>query len=361
MTTKEISKKYKRGAWWALLAPVIILILATSLWGIVAIVNTTIEGSSDSGLSVFSTVLSVIMPLVIAASIILLLPGILFSIRRFKKSKRILVRDFDERSGRGDESTVPEEIKGWSWGAFGLNWIWGISHGLWISLLCFIPLVNIVFIFFLGAKGRAWAWKKEKWESVASFKKYEKPWNVLGVIFFIISMLGLILSIALSGLSSYDQNYTSSEVTEEVKNSGEYVLLGSENIVHNSVEYSIEYYDLGKQIESEEVEATSSAYLPTTQGNFIIAILTANNKDITETSVILQDFIVIDQEGREYGPLRQLLGVQGVYTDGQKIMFSWLDDLAYYAPLKPGIPRSRAILFEVAADSEYFSLGFFIK
>ena len=60
---------------------------------------------------------------------------------------------------------IPDGIRGWSWGAFFLNWIWAIGNGTWIGLLALIPYVNIVMMIILGIKGREWAWKNKKWES----------------------------------------------------------------------------------------------------------------------------------------------------------------------------------------------------
>ena len=51
-------------------------------------------------------------------------------------------------SGLGKQSVVPPEVKGWNWGAFLLNWIWGIGNSTYIALLMFVPLVNI-FMFFI--------------------------------------------------------------------------------------------------------------------------------------------------------------------------------------------------------------------
>ena len=56
-------------------------------------------------------------------------------------------------SGLGKDSVVPPELKGWNWGAFLLNWIWGIGNSTYIALLMFVPFVNIVMFFMLGAKG----------------------------------------------------------------------------------------------------------------------------------------------------------------------------------------------------------------
>ena len=69
---------------------------------------------------------------------------------------------------------VPDEIKGWSWGAFFLNWIWAIGNKTWIGFLVFVPFVGFIFLFVLGSKGREWAWKNKDWESVEHFNKVQK-------------------------------------------------------------------------------------------------------------------------------------------------------------------------------------------
>ena len=42
-------------------------------------------------------------------------------------------------SVRFDAKAIPAEIKRWNWGAFLLNWIWGIGNQTYISLLALIP------------------------------------------------------------------------------------------------------------------------------------------------------------------------------------------------------------------------------
>lgn len=89
-------------------------------------------------------------------------------------------------SGMGKESVVPEEIKGWNWGAFLLNWIWGIGNSTFIALLMFVPFVNFVMIFVLGAKGNEWAWRNRTWRDVEHFKSTQKKWRNAGLIFIFI-------------------------------------------------------------------------------------------------------------------------------------------------------------------------------
>ena len=90
-------------------------------------------------------------------------------------------------SGMGKASVVPEDIKGWNWGAFLLNWIWGIGNSTFIALLMFVPLVNIVMMFVLGAKGNEWAWQNRTWRDVAHFKSAQKKWrNAALVLVFVV-------------------------------------------------------------------------------------------------------------------------------------------------------------------------------
>src|SRR3954468_2147544 len=62
-----------------------------------------------------------------------------------------------------DADLVPAEIDRWNWGAFLLNWIWGVGNNTFIALLTLVPFVGIVMIFVLGAKGSAWAWRNGRW------------------------------------------------------------------------------------------------------------------------------------------------------------------------------------------------------
>jgi hypothetical protein len=88
----------------------------------------------------------------------------------------------DNTSGQGDRAIVPPEIRRWNWGAFLLNWIWGAANGVYIAFLMFVPLVNVVMIFVLGAKGSEWAWRKERWRDVAHFRRVQRLWAIWGFV-----------------------------------------------------------------------------------------------------------------------------------------------------------------------------------
>jgi hypothetical protein len=113
----------------------------------------------------------------------------------------------ENTSGHGKLAMVPQEIKKWSWGAFLLNWIWGIGNSVWIALISLIPipLIGLIMMFVLGAKGNEWAWQSKKWESIERFQKTQRAWAIAGVIIFCISiamaiMIGII-SIVIGGIN----------------------------------------------------------------------------------------------------------------------------------------------------------------
>ena len=101
----------------------------------------------------------------------------------------------ENTSGQGELAIVPEEVKGWSWGAFVLTWIWGIFNSVWIALLCFIPFFSLVWAIVLGVKGNEWAWRNKKWDSIEHFKSTQRSWNIAGIVVFAISIVAGVVAI----------------------------------------------------------------------------------------------------------------------------------------------------------------------
>ena len=96
----------------------------------------------------------------------------------------------ENTSGQGKTAPVSPEIDRWNWGAMLLNWIWGIGNDTYIALLMFIPLVNVVMFFVLGAKGSAWAWRNKRWDSVEHFKRVQRKWAIWAVVVYV-ALIGL--------------------------------------------------------------------------------------------------------------------------------------------------------------------------
>ncbi|MGL1115690.1 cytochrome c oxidase assembly factor Coa1 family protein [Vibrio vulnificus] len=80
---------------------------------------------------------------------------------------------------------VPEQIKGWNWGAFAFNWIWGIRFRTYRALWMFVPFINIAMPFVLGFKGNEWAWRHNQWNSVEEFKKSQRKWSIAAAIMLV--------------------------------------------------------------------------------------------------------------------------------------------------------------------------------
>lgn len=79
-----------------------------------------------------------------------------------------------------EPAEIPPELDRWNWGAFLLHWIWGLGNSVFIALLMFVPFVNIVMMFVLGAKGSKWAWRNRAWRSPEHFRKTQRSWAIAG-------------------------------------------------------------------------------------------------------------------------------------------------------------------------------------
>jgi TIR domain len=95
-----------------------------------------------------------------------------------------------------DEASVENELRKWNWGAFLLGPIWGIGHGVFRSLLTFVPIYGIYEWIMLGRQGNRWAWEKRRWDSVESFRKTQRKWALWGAI---ISTLLVLIIVGGSG------------------------------------------------------------------------------------------------------------------------------------------------------------------
>ncbi|MGV6852022.1 MAG: hypothetical protein ACWA5R_07575 [bacterium] len=112
--------------------------------------------------------------------------------------------DEENNSGRGKVDALPEGIKGWSWGAFLLNWIWAIGNKTWIGLLCFIPYLGFIMSIILGIKGREWAWQNKRWESVEHFQQVQKKWSYWAVVIVLgFAALGILMAIMIPAYVDY--------------------------------------------------------------------------------------------------------------------------------------------------------------
>jgi len=88
-----------------------------------------------------------------------------------------------------EPKAVPAEIDRWNWGAFLLNWIWGVGNNTFIALLTLIPFVGLIMPFVLGAKGSGWAWRNGRWDSLEHFKRVQRLWAIWGAVIWIVAIV----------------------------------------------------------------------------------------------------------------------------------------------------------------------------
>jgi hypothetical protein len=128
----------------------------------------------------------------------------------------------ENTSGQGPSATVPAEIDRWNWGAFFLNWIWGIGNNTFIALLVFVPFFGLVMPFVLGAKGSAWAWRNKRWDSVEEFKRIQRKWTRWALILIAACIAGIVaLFMAISAMlktsDAYQLSLKALEASPEVE------------------------------------------------------------------------------------------------------------------------------------------------
>ncbi|MDF2802927.1 MAG: Cytochrome oxidase complex assembly protein 1 [Anaerocolumna sp.] len=97
----------------------------------------------------------------------------------------------ENTSGHGEFAVIPDEIKGWNWGAFWFTWIWGIFNRSFVALLVFIPVLNLFVPFYLGAKGNELAWRNRIWESTEEFTSEQRAWSIGGWIIAILLIISI--------------------------------------------------------------------------------------------------------------------------------------------------------------------------
>lgn len=105
----------------------------------------------------------------------------------------------ENTSGQGSTIVVPDEVKGWNWGAFLLTFVWGAGNRVWSTFLVGVPFIGFFIPFIAGAKGSEWAWQNKEWDSVEHFKEVQRKWAYWAfgvtvacfVFFFWLAMTGV--------------------------------------------------------------------------------------------------------------------------------------------------------------------------
>ena len=186
-------KEFKRKRILIPLLPFIILLTLIIFWGVIGLLasmNGPINNDNSNGvISLLQTAVSRFIPLLIGICVIAIPSGIFGGIYYHRRLKQESWTEYDERSGKGGASEIPEEIKGWNWGAAFLGVFWGPYFGVWSGLLLLIPLFNLVYFFIFGFNASEKAWRSNRWKSVEQFKKTRRKWSIAGIIIVSVAIL----------------------------------------------------------------------------------------------------------------------------------------------------------------------------
>ncbi len=157
---------------------------------------------------------------------------------------------------------LEKELKRFNWGAFFLNWIWGIGNKSYLPFLVFIPfgiipilgpIINICLVIWFGMKGNEWAWQNKNWDSLEHFRRVQRSWAKWALIVQGIFMVLGIISVAF--IINFYPTLISIEDVSKCTNMETHITKAVNNVPLDSSTY---YKDVAKQFESESYEFISA-------------------------------------------------------------------------------------------------------
>ncbi len=94
---------------------------------------------------------------------------------------RIVDISRDKKQFCQGQQTEPLCIDQWNWGAFLLNWLWGMGNSVGLAWFCFVPIIHWFMPFYLGTMGNRWAWDKVKNKiTPEEFDRRQRNWKIAG-------------------------------------------------------------------------------------------------------------------------------------------------------------------------------------
>lgn len=123
------------------------------------------------------------------------------------------------RQALNEPAEIPAELDRWNWGAFFLNWIWGIGNSTFIALLALIPGINLIMMIVLGLRGSRWAWRNRAWRDAAHFRRSQRHWAIAGLVIWVV-VIGSIPAAMLSAYSALKSSEAYQLTMETVRANG---------------------------------------------------------------------------------------------------------------------------------------------
>lgn len=138
-------------------------------------------------------------------------------------------QDLTNNSGQGKNSPVLSVVSDkFNWGAFFLNWIWGIYHKSYLTLIMipasFIPyigsMITLGLSIWFGVEGNKWAWQNRRWESIEQFHAVQKKWAIAGIVVSLIIVPILVMGIVAAMVAPALLTNTQEQQFETMKKKG---------------------------------------------------------------------------------------------------------------------------------------------
>ncbi len=110
-----------------------------------------------------------------------------------------------------------------------MNWLWAACNSVWIGLLVLVPFVGFPMAIVLGIKGREWAWRAKRWESVEEFQRIQRKWSAWGVGLVIVmpvtvAAIGILtMAVALPAYQDYSARARQAQARSEAAASAQLI------------------------------------------------------------------------------------------------------------------------------------------
>jgi hypothetical protein len=89
----------------------------------------------------------------------------------------------------GNDPALLPQVRGWSWGAFFLPWVWAFKHrltrlavaALVVSVIPVVAVFTLAFAIYLGKRGNELAWRRRPFAGLEQFRATQREWRRWGI------------------------------------------------------------------------------------------------------------------------------------------------------------------------------------
>ena len=88
---------------------------------------------------------------------------------------------------------IPDEARGFCWGAFLMPLFWSVGNKTWVGLLALVPMLQLPIGIWLGFKGREMAWRNCNWKDADHFNRVQLRWTQVTLTVTGLFLLGVLI------------------------------------------------------------------------------------------------------------------------------------------------------------------------